>query len=68
MTYRDFINELPDDDLADAIVNGSILDMACVHSDYFDSDCQNAYPTEKCIKCVVKLLQSDFAEPDLNSL
>ena len=60
MTYRDFLNKLSDEDLADAIVNGTILDMACVHSDYFDSGCQDAYPTKKCIKCVEKLLQSKF--------
>lgn len=62
MIYRDFLNKLSDTDLADAIVNNAILDMACVHSDYFNSGCHYAYPTEKCIKCVEKLLQSEFEE------
>ena len=68
MTYRDFLNKLSDEDLADAIVNGTILDMACVHSNYFDSKCQDAYPTEKCIKCVKQLLQSNFDVPNPESI
>ncbi len=68
MTYREFTNKLSNQDLAEAIVNSAFLDMACVHSDYFDSDCQAAYPTEKCIECVKKLLESDFDEPTLDDL
>lgn len=68
MTYREFTNKLSNQDLAEAIVNGAFLDMACVHSDYFVSDCQAAYHTEKCIECVKKLLESDFDEPTLADL
>lgn len=66
MTYREFLNKVSDEDFADAIINDTILDMACVHSDKFDTECRDSNLfTERCINCVVKLLQSEFEEPNI---
>ena len=68
MTYREFINKLSNQDLAESIVNGTFLDIACVHSNYFESCCQSEPCIEKCIECIKNLLDSDFDEPKLDSL
>lgn len=68
MTYREFINKLSNQDLAESIVNGAFLDIACVHSNYFEFCHQSEPCAAKCIECVKKLLESDFDEPTLADL
>ena len=66
MTYREFLNKLPDEDFADAIANNTIFNIACVHSNKFNTECLNSNLfSEHCIDCIVKLLKSEFEEPNI---
>lgn len=50
-TYRDIINSLSNEDLADIIVNGDIIHMACLDYSCTPDD------EDTCEGCVLRLLE-----------
>lgn len=59
-TYRDIINGLSNKDLANILVNGDILNMACID---YDCHCNGEDEDEMtCEGCILKLLEREVDE------
>ena len=58
-TYRDFLNNMSNEELAETINNDTILHMACNGSvDKQKLKCP--YKEKNCVKCIKRLLDSDM--------
>ena len=58
-TYRDFLNNMSNEELAETINNDTILHMACNGSvDKLNLKCP--YKEMNCVKCIKRLLDSDM--------
>lgn len=58
MTNREFLNNLSDEDFADAILADTICCIACVENTQGEnSSCP--FEDKNCIKCIVKYLQEE---------
>ena len=61
MNNREFINKLSDEEFAEALLEDSILCMACVkYTTGENSKCP--YETQDCLKCIVKFLREPVEE------
>jgi hypothetical protein len=63
MTYRELINNLSDEEFAQAIIDDAILHMSCSCSVEGNTK-KCPYEIEDCLKCVVKFLKSDIENID----
>lgn len=60
MKYREWVNNLSDDDFAEMIVSDSLLHMACVGELNPDLTCK--YDYNRCKECVLNFLISEVEE------
>ena len=59
MTYREFLNGLSDEELAQTILDDVIIHMACDCS-IVDSTPVCPYKIQDCMKCIVKLFRENM--------
>lgn len=63
MTYRELVNRLSDEEFAQTILDDVLLHMAC-NCSIVDNKCVCPYEVKDCLKCVVKLLNSEIEKID----
>ena len=61
MTYREFLNNLNDEDFAEVIAKDGIYNNACVDN-YSHGEQKCPYGHDKCKECVMKLLKSEVTD------
>lgn len=61
MTYRELINNLSDEELAQTILDDVILHMCC-NCSIKDGKPVCPYEISDCFKCIVKLLRSEVED------
>ena len=61
MKYREFLNNLSDEDLAEVIAKDGVYNTACADN-YNHKDHKCPYGHDKCKECVMKLLESEVTD------
>lgn len=59
MKYRELVNKLSDEELAQTLLDDVLLHMACGRS-VVNDECP--YKIQDCLKCIVKLLKSEIED------
>ena len=61
MTYRELVNKLSDEELAQVIIDDVLLHMCC-NCSIEDNKPVCPYEVKDCLKCIVKLLKSEVED------
>lgn len=61
MTYRELVNKLSDEELAQTLLDDVLLHMACKCT-IVDNKPVCPYNLKDCFKCIVKLLKSEIED------